>query len=121
MSELVKLVGVKIRLLRKERGLSQAELASMAGLQDTYLGGVERGTRNISMETLEKIIHALGVSPVDVFRFGDIDTDADLHEKGEILRVHNELLSERSMEEVRMIQRIVRDMLTTFDAEKRKK
>lgn len=121
LSDLVKLVGAKIRLLRREKGLSQAELASMAGLQDTYLGGVERGTRNISMETLEKIIQALGVTPYEVFRLGDIDTDADVHEKIQVIEVHKALLVERSLEEVRMIQRIAKDMLATFDAEKNKK
>ncbi|CAM4220923.1 helix-turn-helix domain-containing protein [Paenibacillus alkaliterrae] len=121
MSELVKLVGAKIRLLRKEKGLSQAELATMAGLVDTYLGGVERGTRNISMETLEKIVKALDVSPDVLFRFGDIDTEEDVHEKKQILGVHNALLTDRSMEEVRMVHRVVKDMLGTFDAEKRKK
>ncbi len=120
MSDLRKLVGAQIRVLRKQRGYSQSELATRAGLQDTYIGGVERGTRNISLETLEKIIAALDVEPAEVFQFGDIDTDTDLHDKKQILEVHKALLMERSLEEIRMVHRVVKDMLTTFDSEKNK-
>lgn len=120
MSDFLKLVGMKLRLLRKAKGMSQLELATKAGLQDTYVGGVERGTRNISLETLEKIVIALEVEPAEVFYFGDIDAQTDLHEKKQVLDVHRSLLMDRSLEEVKMVHRVVKDILTTFDSEKRK-
>lgn len=53
-------VGAAIRRHRDLLRLSQEELADRAGLDRSYLGGVERGARNPSMKTLQKIADALG-------------------------------------------------------------
>lgn len=50
-----------LRLLRERRGLSQDELAYMCNLHRTYIGGIERCERNITISTLEKIASALDV------------------------------------------------------------
>jgi len=60
--ELVGGVASAIRHFRSESGLSQEELADKAGLDRTYLSGVERGVRNITLDSLELIILALGIS-----------------------------------------------------------
>lgn len=52
-------VGMRIRELRNDRGLSQEKLALAAGLDRTYIASVENGKRNISIVNLEKIIVAL--------------------------------------------------------------
>ena len=59
--------GDHVRTIRKKKGLSQETLAFMCGLDRTYIGGVERGERNISLINMHKIAHALGVSPRDFF------------------------------------------------------
>jgi len=61
--DLLKTIGNSIRRHRKKAGLSQEELADSAGLHRTYVGGVERGERNISVLNLAKIASALKVKP----------------------------------------------------------
>jgi len=55
-------VAENIRNLRKSHGLSQETLADAAGLHRTYIGSVERGERNLSLDNIGKIATALGVS-----------------------------------------------------------
>jgi transcriptional regulator with XRE-family HTH domain len=58
-----KVVGRNVRRLRKERGLTQEQLALDAGIDLTYLGGIERGRRNPSVSVLGRIAAALGSAP----------------------------------------------------------
>lgn len=54
--------GARVRALRVARGLSQEELAQKAELHRTYVGGIERGERNISLVNIEKLAAALDVT-----------------------------------------------------------
>ena len=67
MAEISKKVGKRIRTRRHELGLSQEKLAFKCRLHRTYISDVERGTRNISIENLEKIAKALDVKTRDLF------------------------------------------------------
>ena len=58
--------GMRVRDLRIERGLSQEDLAEMAGLHRNYVGGVERGERNSGLINIVRLAHALRVSPTDL-------------------------------------------------------
>ncbi|UCX06272.1 helix-turn-helix domain-containing protein [Shewanella glacialimarina] len=51
-----------LKSLRLEAGLSQEQLARKSGIDRTYISGVERGVRNITLDSLETIVLALGVS-----------------------------------------------------------
>ncbi len=57
--------GKSVRKLRREREMSQEELANICGLDRSYIGGVERGERNPSLVAIEKIALALSV-PISV-------------------------------------------------------
>lgn len=61
--EIKKDFGERLRSIRKSKGLSQETLALTCELDRTYIGGVERGERNISLINIYKIADALGVSP----------------------------------------------------------
>lgn len=61
-SSLIQSVANAVRHFRTESGISQETLAEIAGLDRTYVSGVERGVRNITLQSLELIISALGVT-----------------------------------------------------------
>lgn len=62
-------VGNRIRALRKQRGLSQEKLALKAGIDRTYLAGIETEKRNATLLSLEKVAIALDISMRDFFDF----------------------------------------------------
>jgi len=59
--------GERVRELRKQKGLSQESLALACDLDRTYIGGVERGERNISLINIHKIAQALGLKAKELF------------------------------------------------------
>lgn len=56
------IVAHNLRRLRRERDLSQERFAELVKLHRTYVGAIERGERNLTLNTLEQIARALGVS-----------------------------------------------------------
>ena len=101
-------VGNRIRDLRKANGWTQEQLAEAASLHYSYIGGVERGDRNISLETLEKIITAFNVPAIEFFRFKD-ETD-----RRKALDEHMALLSNRSAEEIAALTRVIGEVVTAM-------
>ena len=61
--DLQKAVGKNLRIYRQERGLSQEAFADVLGVHRTYMGGVERGERNLTLKSLERIAATLDVDP----------------------------------------------------------
>lgn len=59
--------GRRVRELRLQRSLSQEGLADVAGLHRTYIGSIERGERNVSLDNIHRLAVALGVDPQDLF------------------------------------------------------
>ena len=59
--------GKRIAILRKERGWSQEQLALESGLARSYLGGVERGQRNISLLNIYRLAESMAIPPAALF------------------------------------------------------
>lgn len=62
----LKKFGDKVRKERHKKGLSQEEFASIAGVHRTYIGMIERGEKNITLNNIEKIAKALGMKPSEL-------------------------------------------------------
>ena len=62
-------VGKRIKVLRNKLGISQEELAFRSEIHRTYIASLEVGKRNVSIETLEKVVNALEVSMSEFFKF----------------------------------------------------
>ena len=61
-------LGYRIRELRVKIGLSQEELGFRAGLHRTYIGSIERGEQNVSIDNIHKLAKALKVSLSELFK-----------------------------------------------------
>jgi transcriptional regulator with XRE-family HTH domain len=59
--------GKRLRELRTKQGLSQEALALACDLDRTYIGGIERGERNVSLVNIQKIAVAIGVPVRELF------------------------------------------------------
>ncbi|BBH17193.1 transcriptional regulator [Nocardioides baekrokdamisoli] len=61
-------LGHNLRRYREAQGLSQEKFADQLGWHRTYVGGIERGTRNLSLQALEDLAGKLGVDPLVLLR-----------------------------------------------------
>ncbi|MBZ0270356.1 helix-turn-helix domain-containing protein [bacterium] len=69
-SRLNRTLAKNIRLLRADLELSQEGLAERCSVHRTYIGAIERGERNITLNTLQRIADALGVEPLCLLKAG---------------------------------------------------
>ncbi|WP_370978995.1 helix-turn-helix domain-containing protein [Agaribacterium sp. ZY112] len=66
MDSRLRALGANIRKIREDSGVSQELLANSSGIERSHMGKIERGTMNLTVNTLFKIADTLGVSVVDV-------------------------------------------------------
>lgn len=66
--DLQRIVGTALRRYREAQGLSQEAFAEVVGVHRTYMGGVERGERNLTLKSLERIAERLELDPLDLLR-----------------------------------------------------
>lgn len=64
----LKKFGEYVLKLRKARNLSQEQLAELAGLHRNYIGGIERGERNVALINIVRLAKALGVPPSELIK-----------------------------------------------------
>ena len=69
-SDILKKFGNRVRHIRLQKGItSQMKLSFKTGLDRTYIGGIERGERNVALKNIERLAKALGVEIEELFRF----------------------------------------------------
>ncbi|MER2112578.1 MAG: helix-turn-helix transcriptional regulator [Solibacillus isronensis] len=116
MNNLMMIVGQNIQYIRKSRGLTQEELAEKCEMQTSYLAGVERASRNITIQTLEKITTGLEVLPEDLF---DLTQFLEKQEPAKQTLLNNleYRLANCSERELKLITKIVADIQEAFNEE----
>lgn len=62
--DLQRTVGHNLRAYRQAKGLSQEAFADVLGVHRTYMGGIERGERNLTLKSLERIAERVGINPL---------------------------------------------------------
>lgn len=77
MSEIAKIIRQRIRNYRNEKGLSQEKLAELSGCHPTYIGQVERGEKNATLESIDKIAFAMCIPLSKLFeKMGEDNRDS---------------------------------------------
>lgn len=122
MSDLSRLVGEQLRMIREARSLSQEDLAEKTGpsVSRRRISEIELGKANPTLKTLEKLMYALEIAPNELFDFQKLDGVKGIEEKKMIVDIHKHLLMERGLDEVKYIVRTARDFLDTVDAKDNK-
>jgi transcriptional regulator with XRE-family HTH domain len=106
-----------IRSLRKERGMSQAELAEAAGVSTKLVSAIEQGDRSPSLDTLDKLCRALTVTPLELFAAGEPSVADAARGVADVAVSMFHGLSEVQSERMLTVMRGVRELV---DAEKKR-
>ncbi|MDF2652307.1 MAG: hypothetical protein K0Q73_8112 [Paenibacillus sp.] len=108
-SNVLGVIGQRIRDLRKQRGWSQEQLGEMAGVHFSYIGKIERAEKNVTVVNLEKIATALGVSFFDLFLFGRF-VRPNQTEKDKILNQLFQSLAHMNVKDLRKINILIHNL-----------
>ncbi len=107
------IVGTNIKELRKHKKMTQEDLAEKCGLQTSYLAGVERGDRNITLQTLEKITNGLEVTAKELFELKTPIKALSL-ETEQLIYLFTEQLREKPEVEIRLIIELANKIFETY-------
>jgi transcriptional regulator with XRE-family HTH domain len=99
------LLGKRVRSLRRQKDYSQEQLAEKAAISGKYIGEVERGQANISMDVLDSISKALDLNVSELL---DFEHESD---RGELISKLTKLLNDADDKSLRTIFRIVNTIL----------
>jgi len=103
-----KLLGQRIRQLRKARGWTQQEVAERAGLDYKYVGAIERGERNITLDNVEKIAIGFGLEAHQLFLFSaEVEEVSEERMTDEKIQ---DLLEQGTPERKQLMWRILREL-----------
>jgi transcriptional regulator with XRE-family HTH domain len=109
MAELRKQIGTRIRAIRNAKGLTQQKLADIASLDYRYIGALERGERNFSIDTLEKVLTALNVS------ISELMFSEEQMIRQEAIDEFVALTSRLNEEQIGILRRVSKEVSRAFD------
>ena len=99
--------GNRIRALRNERSLSQERLALNAGITPAYLGLVERGKRNATVATVERVCDAMNISLSEFFSTADSPVQGEDEVGQQILCQLNGLSDEEKQSFLQLVKQVL--------------
>lgn len=107
--KILKLVGARIKVLRKEKGLSQEALGEKGGFHFTYIGQIERGEKNVALINLGKIAEALEVNVSQLFAY--VSDEIEFTETDIMIQEIVDMLREAPSNKIRLSRNIIRELL----------
>lgn len=117
MNNLAKSVGERIKAVRGIKGITQEVLAERSALALSLLSEVERGTRNITLNNLEKILKALEVTPTEFFQM-DFSFNKAQIERRKVVGDFMRILQGRSNEEIKKTNKLIKEMFEFMDSKR---
>ena len=105
MSDEKELLGARIKELRKNKGLTQQQLAELIDIDPKHLSKIEVGNSYPSLYNLEKITNALNVKMQDLFKF------EQHRNRKELIKAINEMLGNASDDSVKLAFKILSDIV----------
>jgi len=63
-----KKLGARVRLLRRDQGISQEDFADACGFARSYMSRIERGTANLSLDAVERLVSAFNITAEELFK-----------------------------------------------------
>ena len=112
--DLTKKVGINIRAIRKSQNLTIDELAEKCDFQTPYLSDIERGERNITLQTLTKILNALQVEPGSVLIPEGNSSENQDNIREELLKLLINTLEDKDENDIRMLLNISNEIFGRY-------
>lgn len=108
---ILKKVGHRFRELRKQKGLTQEELGEKCGFHFSYIGGVERAEKNISLLNIQKICDALEVEVQELFKYENKKNFTKISEREILLKEINEQLIELKTQDLKKVRLFLKEII----------
>lgn len=112
MKNIGKAIGERIKFLRKQKGISQEQLALKAEINTSYMGLIERGSKSPTLKILDKIVQALDITFEDLF---DLDEEIDNKKELPIIDKIKVQMNGRSIEDQEFIYNVMKQILSWKD------
>jgi len=111
MNTITQAIGMRIRTYRQQYGLTQEELAEKSSLHNTYIGQIERGEKNVTINSLEKILTALDISFAEFFSHFDYDQAASKTDPSQIASQCYDLIHQCTPEKQKQLYHILNSII----------